>query len=143
MSPYLRAHLQASFLISNSYAARAINRILWEKVSRSCNWTYACKALSQFSNMVLLRTGLDEGLNLSPWASLAKVACLKELYSGRSLFGAKGRGTTLSEVDYGAASCLPVVPILPEPIFMSNTFFNLFSSGRLVPPPWSGLPRSM
>ena len=53
----------------------------------------------------------------------------KELYSGRSLFGAKGRGTTLSEVDYGAASCLPVVPILPEPVFISNTFFKLFSRG--------------
>lgn len=85
--------------------------------------------------MVLLRlTGLGEGLKLSPWASLANAAILKELYNGRSLFGAKGKGTTLSEVDYGAASCRPVVPILRKPDFMSNTFFNLFSSWWLVPP---------
>lgn len=85
--------------------------------------------------MILLRlTGLDKGLNLSPWASLASAAIFKELYNGRSLIGAKGKGTTLSEVDYGAASCLPVVPILRKPDFMSNTFFNLFSSWWLVPP---------
>ena len=53
--------------------------------------------------MVLLRlTGLDEGLNVNPWASLAKVACFKELYSGRSLFGAKGRGLGLELLP-----CLP------------------------------------
>lgn len=43
-----------------------------------------------------------KGPNWGPWASLAKVACFKELYNGRSLFGAKGKGLRL-----GLVPCLP------------------------------------
>ena len=67
-------------------------------------------------------TGLGEGLNLSPWASLANAAIFKELYSGRSLSGPRGRGGGLDS----CLACLPVVPILQKPDFTSNTFFNLF-----------------
>ena len=88
----------------------------------------------RFHNLItwfLLRlTGLDEGLNLSPWASLANAAILKELCSGRSLSGPRGRGLGFNSYP----SCLPVVPILRKPVFMSNNFFNLFSSWRRVPP---------
>ena len=75
-------------------------------------------------------TGLGEGLKLSPWASLANAAIFKELYSGRSLSGPRGRGLGLDS----CLACLPVVPILPEPDFTSTTIFNLFSSWWLVPP---------
>lgn len=67
---------------------------------------------------------------MSPWASLAKVAILKELYNGRSLFGAKGEGTRFG--------LLPVLPSsgshFTETGFHVKQFFNLFSSWRLVPP---------
>ena len=87
------------------------SRSIADAGKRSADRATGHKRSRHFHNLVtwfLLRAGIDEGLKLSPWASLAKVACFKEHTMVDPYSGPKGRGLGLDS----CLACPPVVPIL-------------------------------